>query len=378
MRFYRWEKAGCTVLFTMMISLSLSAQTGTYTGGSNGADELFATARKFISNGDYSNAILVLNRAIEQDPQNLEYRKQLAFTYFLRRDLGRADQLIRELLGRDDADVQTYQIAGNIYQAQRDSKKAERNYKRGLRKFPNSGELNNELGLLYFNEQNYTDALRCWTKGIRVAPSYPGNYYNAARTYYYSKDKFWAIIYGEIFINLERMSTRTAEMRGILLESYKYLFNNPDALSVELPPLQNASGDAAAGQQPSGEALSFRKAILNTLAKSATVITRGITPETLIMLRTRFILDWTRFYSLYYPYALFDFQRQLLKDGLFEAYNQWIFGPAANQAAYRTWTGLHKAEYDRLMKYLQENSLQPRAGEFYQNEKIDYEADNNT
>jgi hypothetical protein len=113
--------------------------------------------------------------------------------------------------------------------------------------------------------------------------------------------------------------------------------------------------------------------VLNTIAKSSSVVMHGVTPDALIMLRTRFILEWRRFYKLYYPYALFDFQQQLLKNGLFEAYNQWIFGPAANQANYRTWTQLHKEDYDRLMQYFQQTPLQPKAGEFYQKDKIDYQ-----
>lgn len=353
--------------FLMFLCVGFAGMIASAQSGNADADKLFNTARSFITAGDYSNAVLVLNRAIELEPQNLEFRKQLAFTYYLQHDLDKADDIIKTLLKRDDADVQTYQIAGDILQARRDLKGAEKNYDRGIRKFPNSGELHNEMGLLYFNERKYTDALKYWIKGIEVAPAYAANYYNAARTYFYSNDKFWAILYGEIFINLERNSTRTAEMRGILLESYKSLFNNPDALSPALPSLD---GSKKSGQDDIPD---FRHAVLNTIAKSSSVVMHGVTPDALIMLRTRFILEWRRFYKLYYPYALFDFQQQLLKNGLFEAYNQWIFGPAANQANYRTWTQLHKEDYDRLMQYFQQTPLQPKAGEFYQKDKIDYQ-----
>ena len=42
--------------------------------------------------------------------------------------------------------------------------------------------------------------------------------------------------------------------------------------------------------------------------------------------RTRFILDWSKTYGAKFPFKLFDFQQQLLREGMFEAYNQWLFG----------------------------------------------------
>src|SRR5690606_27241403 len=100
------------------------------------------------------------------------------------------------------------------------------------------------------------------------------------------------------------------------------------------------------------------------------VITTGIEPESLIMLRTRFLLDWYNFYCLRYPYALFDFQRRLLKDGMFVAYDQWIFGPVANQAEYMAWTTLHKTDYDAFSVWQRNHPLKLREDEFYNTGKI--------
>ncbi|HEX5555394.1 MAG TPA: tetratricopeptide repeat protein [Chitinophagaceae bacterium] len=331
------------------------------------ASQLYSTAQGFMRSGDYANAILVLNRAVQLAPENAEYRKQLAFSYYLNNNLKQADKIIKQVLNSDAADVQTYQIAGNIYKSENDPKAAERNYKRGLKKFPNSGDLYNELGQIYSDQREYTDALRYWTTGIKVDPGFASNYYNAARTYYYSTDKVWAVIYGEIFINLERFTTRTAEMKNILLASYKELFNNSNALHPQLPALNGDKNSAAAKPD-------FKQSFLNALSKgSGTIITRGITPQTLVMLRTRFVLDWSDFYKFIYPYSLFAYQQTLLKQGLFEAYNEWVFGPAANLPLYKAWVKQHEDEMHRLIKYLNTHSLKPKDGQFYQTGKITFE-----
>lgn len=330
------------------------------------AGQLYQTARSFMHSGDYANAILVLNRAVKLSPENAEYRKQLAFAYYLNNNLPQAEQVIKDVLTSDAVDVQTYQIEGNIIKARGDLKGAEKNYRRGLKKFPASGVLYNELGQIYSDQRQYTDALRAWTTGIKVDPALSSNYYNAAKTYYYSKDKVWTVLYGEIFIDLERYTGRTTEMKNILLAAYKDLFNSGLVAGSTLA----EGGDATSSASAPG----FRQAFLRALGKGASTITsRGITPETLVMLRTRFVLEWSRFYKLLYPYALFDYQQQLLKEGLFEAYNQWVFGPATNLTRYKAWVEQHQAVMNRLIAYLNAHPLTPMEGEFYQEGKVSFE-----
>ncbi|HZG23987.1 MAG TPA: tetratricopeptide repeat protein, partial [Chitinophagaceae bacterium] len=69
------------------------------------AKTLHETARNFMKQGDYSNAVLVLNRALQQEPESLEILKDLAFTRYLQKDYPKASELIEPLLGRKDADV---------------------------------------------------------------------------------------------------------------------------------------------------------------------------------------------------------------------------------------------------------------------------------
>src|SRR5688572_12581081 len=97
---------------TVMIFFVLIAQLQLC--GQQSFDELKETAKLFQRQGDYPNAILVFNKALEQHPDNLEVRRDIAHTYYLQRDYAHALETIKPLLGREDADIVTYQVGGNI------------------------------------------------------------------------------------------------------------------------------------------------------------------------------------------------------------------------------------------------------------------------
>ena len=311
------------------------------------ASELQATARSFMQQADYTNAILILNRAAQMEPQNLEVAKDLSLSYYMQRDNTKAMEIIRPLLDREDSDDQCFQIAANIYKQLQQPKESDKIYRRGLKKFPASGPLYNDLGELLWEQKDYT-AIKQWEKGIETDPGFSKNYYNACRYYFFTTDKIWSIIYGETFINMEPFSNRTPEIKGILLESYKKLFAAAD---FTLP--------AGVGNNK------FAEAYIKTIGKQNTVATAGINTETLTMIRTRFILDWYQDYADKFPHKLFEFHRQLLQEGMFDAYNQWVFESVQNLAAYQNWTVLHAAEYNDFTKFQRSRIYKVPSGQYY-------------
>src|SRR5690606_12333945 len=55
---------------------------------------------------------------------------------------------------------------------------------------------------------------------IEVQPRFPSNYYWAAKIYMNSNEEVWGLLYGEIFMNLERNSNRTMEISKLLYDTY--------------------------------------------------------------------------------------------------------------------------------------------------------------
>ena len=330
------------LFFSSLLTLTVVAQP-------EDPKTMHQTARSFMMSGDFDNAILVLNRALQQDKNNLDMQKDLVQCYYFKKDYAKAIEGVKVLTDRDDADVMTFQIAGNVYKAVEEIKECEKVYKKGLKKFPRSGPLFSEYGELLWAKEDYT-AIEQWEKGIEVDPGYGGNYYNAAVFYFYTKEKVWSLIYGEIFVNMESLSERGASMKQLLLQGYKEkLFAEADMLKGEE---KNKS--------------EFSRNYITTMSKQSSLATKGITTETLIMIRARFILDWYASHATRFPFKLFDFQRQLLQEGMFEAYNHWLFGPVENLPAYENWTKTHNEEYAAFINFQKTRVFRMPSGQYYQ------------
>ncbi len=328
----------------LLICFILAATCGVF---AQDAKALQETARNFSKEGDFSNAVMVLNKAHDLEPNNLSISKDLALVYYQKADYPKMQTVIKGLLERPDADVDVYQLAGMLYKALADGKECERIYKKGLKAFPDSGPLLSDYGELLYAKQDYS-AIKQWEHGIQVDPSYAGNYYNAARYYYFTRDKAWGLIYGEMFVNMESFSRRTVEIKQMLVEGYKKLYTDADMMK---------------NQDTKNE---FVLAFLTALNKQASVAKNGITPETLSMIRTRFILDWFEKDAAKFPFKLFDYQRQLLKEGSYNAYNQWLFGSVQNTAAFEAWTTAHNTEYKQFTAAQSSRMFKSGKGQYYQ------------
>jgi hypothetical protein len=96
----------------------------------------------------------------------------------------------------------------------------------------------------------------------------------------------------------------------------------------------------------------FETAVGATFEKASTVMAQGLSTETLTMARTRFVLDWFKQYGERYPFRLFDHHQQLLKAGLFEAYDRWLFGESENKARFTEWKTNNVDDFLKLENFL--------------------------
>lgn len=300
----------------------------------------------YMRNGDFSNAILVINKALQADPQNQQLQQDLAQAYFFKKDYSKAKEIAEKLIDRDDVEVPSYQIAGSIYKALAQVKDAEKMYKKALKKYPNSGPLYSEYGELLFEKEEFPNAIKTWEKGIEMAPAYPANYYNAAIFYEQNKNRIWAAIYGEIFANMEYLTDRGTEMRKLLLKIYR------DELFQYTIDAKDKS--------------EFARAVAETFNKQKVLTGKGLSVEGLAMIRTKFIFDWFAKYSTKFPYKLYDYQQQLIREGMFEAYNQWLFGSVDNLPAFDQWSKSNNAAFVKFDEFQKNRVFKMPQGQYYQ------------
>ena len=295
-------------------------------GNAQDATSLYASARDYMMKGNFDKASSTIDKALEADPNNLEIQKDRAYILYLKKDYGPAREAGEKIIERKDADVQSYQVLGLTYQAIAETKKAEKMYRNGIERFPASGVLYADYGNLLYENKNYKEAIKNWEAGIKADPNYSSNYYYAAKYYADNNDPLWSALYGEIFANIESFSKRTAEIKPILITDYKKMLQQPLASSG-----QNA----------------FAKTVGALLDKNKKEGSQEINLATVSAIRTSFISEWSKKYTSTYPFRLFEYQQQLTRENVFNAYNAWLFSDE-DSADYKSWVQLHSAEAEKF------------------------------
>lgn len=311
------------------------------------AEALHETGRSFMRQGDFPSALQAFDKALAIKPDAIDILKDKAFVYYLQRDFASTIELSKKITEREDADAQSFQILGLAYKAIAETKESEKMYKKALTRFPKSGALNCDYGE-FIAASNPADAIKYWEKGIEADPNYSGNYYFATKYYAQKGNIIWGLLYGEIFVNIESLSKRSEEIKTILFGGYRKLF---DDLSILDNPKQNGTP--------------FEKAVAQNLSDLTSFGRFGITPEMLTALRARFILNWysnSQSKGLVFP--LFEYQRRLLRQGHFDAYNQWLIGTNADAQKYTQWVQQHGEEVKGFQQYQRSNLFKIPAGQY--------------
>ena len=313
------------------------------------AAQLQETAKTLLQQGNFENAVLLLTRARKQDPDNIEILKDLSFAHYLKRDFANAIEIGKEMTDKPGADQQSFQILGLSYKGIAAYKECHRLYITALKKFPNSGVIYNDFGELLALEKNLEETIVQWEKGIELDPNYSSNYYNA--TMYYMRSKNWvrALLYGELFLNVESYSKRTEEVKTQLFEAYNNLLS-----PVAIDRLIHSKTVSV-----------FEKTILELFAKMVNDQKNPVSVENIISMRTRFVLEWLEGKQKLYPFRLFEHQQYLLNEGLFEAYNYWLFSTSLHGDAYQVWQNTHPKEFNGFKTFQQNRVFKIPDGQYY-------------
>lgn len=330
-------------LLILLLLASLSAFSQSTDPGS-----IYNAAHELVKQGKFDNAVLLLDKGLQQYPNDITLQKELLFATYLKRDFARARSVGKQLVEQSNADVQTFQMYGLVLKAIAENKEAEKMYKRALKLYPNEGIMYSEYGSL-LAEKDKLEAIKIFENGVEADANHSSNYYHLAKLYASHGEILWSILYGEIFLNLESFTQRSTEMKNILLDQYKLFYAAPSAAQTYQP----------------AKATEFTQAVAAALKRQQPQATEGVNPEALTAIRTRFILDWYSSYADRYPFRLFEHHQQLLQEGYYEAYNQWLFGPPTNLAAYQLWQQYHPVEYNSFLSFVKGRVFKIPAGQYY-------------
>lgn len=313
-------------------------------------------AIKLEDAGKYEEALALLDEAMRLDPDNHDYPYEVGFTYYLQKDYPKALDEFKKVVKYKDVTDQCFQMLGNIYDIMGDSESAFKAYDAGLKLFPKSGKLYLEKGNVYWLKKEYDKALPFYEQGIEAEPNFASNYYRAARIYCSSTEEVWGMIYGEIFMNLERGSARTAEISKLLFDTYssEIKFTGKNSMSVSF--CQNMVMTMDDLKDTNNIKLPFCMIYEPTLLISV-IDEKKINLKTLDLIRAGFIENYYKMgHNKTHPNVLFDYQNTLLKEGYMEAYNHWIL-MKGDEKEFGKWKSKNEDKWNDFIKWFTDNGL---------------------
>lgn len=335
---------------------SLSAQTSVKEKARMKGQE----AIKLMDDGKYDASIALLEECEQLDPDNLDYPYEKALAYAMKQDYKKSIKILTPLLKKEGVKPTIYQLLGNSYDHNKQSKKAIAIYDEGIERFPDYPNLYFERGVAYTTQKEYNKALNSFEGGIKANPLYPSNYYASASIFATSTEKVWAVMYGEIFMNLERNTARTEAMSKVLYYVYKQsIVREKDNLMIAFTKGSNImiTDSAITGADPKKIKLPYASLVFEPGMGIAAIMENTIDLDALDRIRTRFLdYYYEKEFHKNYPNALFAYQKQIQDAGHMEAYNHWLL-MKGDEKAFNSWKNENEAKWDSFVEWFKENPI---------------------
>jgi len=328
------------------IGLILLIATGQITYGQTNKEkalEIGNQAVKLEDDGEYEKAIKLFETAQRIDPDKVDYPYEIAYSYFQLKEYEKVISILENLTDHKDVEDVVYELLGNAYDNLGKADKAIEIYESGLKRYPKSGRLYLEMGIMQMGKKNYNKELAYYEKGIEVAPKFPSNYYRAAKIFCSSTEEVWGMIYGEI--------------SKLLFDTYKseIKFTGENTVSVSFSKISILSANDL--KEPGKIKLPFGVGIYEPTILISMLSEKSININSLDTIRSNFVNNYfMKGYNKTYPNILFAYQKQVKDAGHFEAYNHWIL-MKGDEDGFDKWLSTNKDKWDNFTKWFRENGL---------------------
>lgn len=300
------------LLLTAIASICLTTAAHAHKNLPDAALETLDSAISMIDEGKQDVAIEILKELYSMYPDSYTIPYELALAQMWSNQYDDAIATATPLKTHPDCMSEVFSLIGSAYDEMGDPENAIAVFDEGIRRFPGSGLLWAEKGIVHLRAGNVASALENFEQGIDIEPNYAANYYHAAKIYAGSNMSVIGLMYAEAHIFLSDRPDRDREMSGLICRIYddRVTFNGDtvnvklfsDSSSKEIEPMHfyelGVTFGVAAEQERSIECLKgIRKSALNIALTSDKPLDR-----------------------LY----VIDYQKQVLDAGHWDAYNAYV------------------------------------------------------
>lgn len=310
-----------------------------------------------MDDGQFADSKALLEEVLSKAPDHYLANYELGYLLIQCRQYKAALPLLLRIENSSEVTDRYYQILGSLYDLMGDPGKGIDTFMKGLQRFPDSGRLHVELGMMYQKENQVMKALETYEKGILAEPMFPSNYFYAGLILLGSSEPVWGLMYGETFINLEPDTQRSEVMRK---EMYGALYSN---ISVE---------DSELKVSLTHQSIGFDHASMSMVASYPVVYdlcmkmagkeiemdeTGSISISMLARLRDRQLHHGKRYFRPDRQDPLYHYLLKVRDAGFLEDYCMFIFRGGA-PFEYNEWFDANRDRYLGFLRWKESNDLQ--------------------
>ena len=328
-----------------ILTLFIAFWVSSFLAQENPAAKEINEAIKAMDAGNFSQSRVILEEVLQNDSTNFDAWYEYGYSYYLQKDYSKAIEIMQTQTGNPQATDQLWQMIGNSLDIIGKPEEALAAYAQGLEKFPNSGRLYLESGNIFLIQNKIEEAIPYYEKGIEMDPEFPSNYYRLARIYCNSENEIWGILYGELFVNLERNTQRTREISALLYQTYqKALVYEKGQWQISFA--KDASPftidfEMAIGLAAAAYGIENKKPSINVA--SLTAIRKGL-------LKALTETDKTK------GMVLYTFWQQIDDMNFWDSYNYWLFSQAPNDQ-FEKWRKSNASDFSYFVKWYNPNPI---------------------
>lgn len=318
-------------------------------------------AIQLMDEGKIEPSIALLEEAIKLDPDEHVYAYEIGYAKYLSKDYEGTIEIMKKLVKKKYGFPGVYQLMGNSYDMTGKPDKAIDTYEKGLKVFPDAGNLYLEMGVMQLRANNNDKAIGYFEGGVKAAPKFPSNYYWLGKLFCNSTASVWGMLYGEIFMNIERGSKRTEEMSKLLYLTYKSgiqfsdssmttHFNKNNTITIDMKDL---------GKDPSvlAKKLVTFGITYDLLTSLSAVSEKHIDLASLSRIRENFLQAYFQKHAENFPNLLFEYQQKVKQNGHLEAYNYWLLN-RGNEEEFGIWMAANKTKWEDFVRWFKQNPLE--------------------
>ncbi|MBO4807227.1 MAG: hypothetical protein J5554_14485 [Paludibacteraceae bacterium] len=338
-------------LVFLYFGLLLSANAQSLPGRKTEARNLAREALSQISSKRYGEARKLLSSACSLDTSTYLYSYEIAYTHVLEKEYAKAVPFYKMACQKADATDFCYVMLGSCYFLMGQQEESVSVLMDGVKRFPNSGRIYKGLGDV--NQWNLVKSLHFYEKGVQVDPSFAPNYYWLSKIFCNSTEEMWGLIYGEIYLNMEKNTPHAEEISRLLYSTYEegIRFSGDTLVTVNF-----CRNSLTYPNEHKTEWLPLTM-IYEPCLRASVRLGDTITLASLHEIRSRFVdVYFAENYHVSHPCLLFDWHKDLMRLGYFDCYNYWLLR-YGSPAEFDRWLEKNRRRYEEFLEWLEKHPL---------------------